>query len=185
MAARSFACILMMMCLFAPLQNRIGTRRTYQVSMLAWPLTILFFPILNLLKRWEASELVMNIALCTFFVVWGLAHISWRKPFGHFIRWNILTLINSGFFSVDQRCYAVCRCTSGNECKRKAAPISIFPLFTNLLQGISQMAIVLPQAIAPAFVTSLFAWSITSHILGGYLIWIILFGIGKSSSSHR
>jgi hypothetical protein len=37
------------------------------------------------------------------------------------------------------------------------------------------MAIILPQAIAPAFVTSLFAFSIQSGIAGGNLTWIILF----------
>lgn len=36
------------------------------------------------------------------------------------------------------------------------------------------MAIVFPQAFAPAFVTSTFAWSIKLKILGGNTIWIIL-----------
>ena len=43
------------------------------------------------------------------------------------------------------------------------------------LQGLSQMAIVLPQAIAPASVTSLFAASIKSHIMGGNIIYVVLF----------
>lgn len=37
------------------------------------------------------------------------------------------------------------------------------------------MAIVLPQAIAPAFVTSLFAISVQTGFAGGNLIWIFLF----------
>ncbi|KAF8530544.1 MFS general substrate transporter [Hysterangium stoloniferum] len=43
------------------------------------------------------------------------------------------------------------------------------------INGLSQMGIVLSQAIAPAFVTSLFAFSIKSGIAGGQLVWIILF----------
>lgn len=46
-------------------------------------------------------------------------------------------------------------------------------------KGISQMAIVLPQAIAPAFVTSTYAFSITSDILGGNLIWVALIAISE------
>jgi MFS family permease len=42
------------------------------------------------------------------------------------------------------------------------------------INGISQMAISLPQALSPAFVTSLFAYSIESGIAGGNLIWIVL-----------
>ena len=42
------------------------------------------------------------------------------------------------------------------------------------------MAITLPQAIAPAFVTSLFAFSIQSGIAGGNLTWIILFAFSTS-----
>ena len=42
------------------------------------------------------------------------------------------------------------------------------------------MAIVLPQAIAPAFVTSTYAFSISSNILNGNLIWIILLVISAS-----
>ena len=36
------------------------------------------------------------------------------------------------------------------------------------------MAIVLPQAFAPALVTSTFAWSIGISTLGGNMIWILL-----------
>ncbi|GJJ15228.1 hypothetical protein Clacol_009504 [Clathrus columnatus] len=39
-------------------------------------------------------------------------------------------------------------------------------------EGISQVATILPQAIAPAASTSFFAYSIKSQIFGGHLIWI-------------
>ena len=41
------------------------------------------------------------------------------------------------------------------------------------------MVMLLPQAVVPATVASLFAWSISSGILGGNLIWIILIIISK------
>ncbi|KIJ40955.1 hypothetical protein M422DRAFT_230020 [Sphaerobolus stellatus SS14] len=45
------------------------------------------------------------------------------------------------------------------------------------VNGLMQLTIALPQAISPAFVTSLFAFSIKSGIAGGHLIWIVLFFI--------
>ncbi|GJJ15230.1 hypothetical protein Clacol_009506 [Clathrus columnatus] len=46
------------------------------------------------------------------------------------------------------------------------------------INGLSQMAIILPQAVAPATATALFAYSIKSQIIRGHLIWAILFSIG-------
>jgi hypothetical protein len=37
------------------------------------------------------------------------------------------------------------------------------------------MSIVLPQAISPALANSLFAASVEKHILGGNLVWVLLF----------
>ncbi|KAG8749609.1 hypothetical protein FRC12_013339 [Ceratobasidium sp. 428] len=45
----------------------------------------------------------------------------------------------------------------------------------SLINGISQMSIVLPQAISPALANSLFAASVEKHILGGNLVWVCLF----------
>ena len=42
------------------------------------------------------------------------------------------------------------------------------------------MATALPMAIAPAMTTSLFAYSIKYEVLGGHLIWVVLFAIGTS-----
>lgn len=42
------------------------------------------------------------------------------------------------------------------------------------------MTIVFPQGIAPAFVTSLFAFSIKSDVANGNLVWIVLIAICKS-----
>jgi len=52
------------------------------------------------------------------------------------------------------------------------------------INGLHLLAVVLPQAIAPAFVTSLFAFSIESGIAGGNLIWIILFVSTLAGAIH-
>ncbi|KAL5520137.1 hypothetical protein ACEPAG_1797 [Sanghuangporus baumii] len=145
MAVRSFVVILLML-LFAPMQSRFGTLRTYKMTMLVWPLGYLFFPFLNLLKRWNASTIVIDSVLLVFFVVWGVANCSWPAS---------SVLINDAAPSADSLA---------------------------AINGISQMVMLLPQAIVPAAVASLFAWSISSNILGGNLIWIVLIIIGKYHS---
>ncbi|TDL22143.1 MFS general substrate transporter [Rickenella mellea] len=52
------------------------------------------------------------------------------------------------------------------------------------INGVSQMTIVLPQAIAPAFVTSLFAYSIKSGIAHGHLIWIFTLAFSTTAAIH-
>lgn len=42
------------------------------------------------------------------------------------------------------------------------------------VNSLSQMATLLPQAVAPAFATALFALSIKSEIVGGNMIWLVL-----------
>lgn len=44
-----------------------------------------------------------------------------------------------------------------------------------MMNGISQMTLILPQAISPALGNSLFAASIYDNILGGNLIWVVMF----------
>ncbi|KAF8590896.1 MFS general substrate transporter [Ramaria rubella] len=52
------------------------------------------------------------------------------------------------------------------------------------VNGLAQMATILPQAIAPALVTTLFAFSIESGIAGGNLIWIVLFVFTCAGAVH-
>ncbi|KAH8114502.1 MFS general substrate transporter [Phellopilus nigrolimitatus] len=147
MAVRSFISIVLMFA-FSPLQSRLGTMRTYRYAMLFWPFNIAFFPILNVLARWGVCKYILNAVLCLFFLVWGIANISWPAS---------AVMINDAAPSADTLA---------------------------AMNGISQMAIVLPQTIAPAFVTSVFAFSVSSNILGGNLIWIVLLCISCIASVH-
>lgn len=52
------------------------------------------------------------------------------------------------------------------------------------INAISQMTIVLPQAIAPALGTSMFAASIQSSLLGGNMIWAVLFVFSMIVAIH-
>lgn len=52
---------------------------------------------------------------------------------------------------------------------------------THWCAGISQMTLILPQAISPALGNSLFAASIYDNILGGNLIWVVMLAMSKFS----
>ena len=48
------------------------------------------------------------------------------------------------------------------------------------MNGVYQISIVLPQAVAPATATSLFALSIKHrYILNGNIVWVVFFGLGE------
>jgi hypothetical protein len=49
--------------------------------------------------------------------------------------------------------------------------------------GVIQMSTILSQATAPAFSTSLFAYSIKSDLAGGHLVWVVCFIISASRLS--
>ncbi|CAE6477419.1 unnamed protein product [Rhizoctonia solani] len=54
----------------------------------------------------------------------------------------------------------------------------------SLTTGISQMTLVLPQAVSPALGNSLFAASVHQNILGGYLIWIVMLAMTVAGWFH-
>lgn len=54
----------------------------------------------------------------------------------------------------------------------------------SLTNGISQMTLILPQAISPALGNSLFAASIYDNILGGNLIWVVMLAMTTIAWVH-
>ncbi|KAJ1311351.1 hypothetical protein OPQ81_009844 [Rhizoctonia solani] len=75
--------------------------------------------------------------------------------FGFYIVWSI-----GGF------CW-VASATLVNDAAPSAEALS-------LMNGISQMTLVLPQAVSPALGNTLFAASVHQNILGGHLIWVVM-----------
>ncbi|KEP50482.1 MFS transporter [Rhizoctonia solani 123E] len=54
----------------------------------------------------------------------------------------------------------------------------------SLTTGISQMTLVLPQAVSPALGNSLFAASVHQNLLGGHLIWIVMLAMTIAGWFH-
>ena len=53
-------------------------------------------------------------------------------------------------------------------------PLYFIPGLSVFFQGIAQLVQAVGQALSPAFVTYLFAFSIQSHIFGGNLVYVVL-----------
>ena len=181
-----------MAALYAPLERYFGsTVRLYRVIMWAWPLTIVCAPLLNLMaRRGEEGTLSFNIALFIFFVVWAVSGFTVSECMSphqvfHHSHFDFSNILASMSIMVTETAPSPAALATINVC------ISILFMHPcqrthsrHLFQGLSQMAIILPQAIAPAFVTSLFAFSIQSGIAGGNLIWIILFCFSTSPARY-
>lgn len=79
MALRALSNILVM-TLYPSIERRLGTVRTFQLSMWLWPVTVLGFPILGAAARslWiKENTWVMWVLLCIVWVVWSAACFIW------------------------------------------------------------------------------------------------------------
>ncbi|EJC98142.1 MFS general substrate transporter [Fomitiporia mediterranea MF3/22] len=135
---------------YAPLERRIGTTRTHQLTMTFWPISLAFYPLLNVLAHhgWEGTW-GLQVVLGIFFTTWSFASLSW---------------------------------TSGAIVINNSVP---FAEALSVLNGAGTMATTLPLAFAPAFVTTMFAFSIKHEaILHGNLIYVILLPIGLVGAVH-
>lgn len=109
-------------------------------------------------------------------VFWAIVVLGF--PFLHWVASTSPGGINSVVFNIVQLLFFftwsicgfawVCMGSMVNDASPSAEALS-------LINGISQMSIVLPQAISPALANSLFAASVEKHILGGNLVWVVLF----------
>lgn len=139
--------------LFPPLQKRLGTLRLYQLSMFAFPLSIIFLPLANIVARAEGAEGAVGV-VGGGEVVWSLllASASIRMVGGMAFASNMI-LVN--------QCSALTRFTA-----------------LGTLNSLAQMSSSCTRAIGPFLANTLFALSVTKHLLGGHLVWIVLGIIG-------
>ncbi|KLO06628.1 MFS general substrate transporter [Schizopora paradoxa] len=134
---------------YAPLQRRLGTVGTYQLSLFIWPFTVMFLPALNFLARHGQSDSVLfKSLLVSFFFVWSFASLG---------------LPSQAIMITDAA----------------QSPESL-----STLMSISQMTISFIQAISPAFITSLFAFSLKTEHFGSNLTWVIMLVLTCIAAIH-
>ena len=72
----------------SPLQQSIGSVRTYQLGVATWPLSVVFFPVLNLMARSETYGDNSPLFWLVFFVFelcWGSGSLVWRKSMSSYM----------------------------------------------------------------------------------------------------
>ncbi|KAF8761672.1 MFS general substrate transporter [Rhizoctonia solani] len=183
---------ILMMVVYSKVNRALGTVRLYKVTMAFWSLVVLGFPFLH----WVASltgikSIVFNTAQFIFFLAWSVCGFAWvcmgtmvndASPSA-----EALSLINGTFLSnlsrpwggetllVSRLDYVRSSPPSSSSFHPPPRPPLIAKGCIQPNRRISQISIVLPQAISPALANSLFAVSVDKHLLGGNLVWVLLF----------
>lgn len=147
---------LVQLFMFPPLQKRFGTLKTYQLSMFAFPLSVILLPVANLIaraglnaspsdpttERWYVTMVWLYLLVSTAIrVVGGMAFAS-----------NMI-LVN--------QCSTLTRGTA-----------------LGTLNSLAQMSSSITRAIGPYVANTLFALSVTKNLLGGQLVWLVLGVVG-------
>ncbi|KAF8321241.1 MFS general substrate transporter [Clavulina sp. PMI_390] len=133
--------------------------RLYKLAMWIWPISLGFYPLMNVVARmreahgvpsglimqWDLGTFVMRwsveIIMGVFFLVWGFGGYCWTTS-------SVMT----------------------NDATPSAEALAT-------VNGVMQLTIVIPQAITPAFATALFAYSTEHNLLNGYMHWVIMSAI--------
>ncbi|CDU24979.1 uncharacterized protein SPSC_04812 [Sporisorium scitamineum] len=141
---------LVQLFVFPPLQKRLGTLRTYQLSMVAFPLSVILLPVANAVARaGEGTD-----GKWYTYTVWGCLLVSTtvRVVGGLAFAANMI-LVN--------QCSGLTRATALGK-----------------LNSLAQMSSSCTRAVGPYLANTLFAFSVTKNLLGGQLVWLILGGLG-------
>ena len=146
---RSFLILLLQVFGFPSLQRHIGTVRLHRWTMMLWIPTFAILPFLNVAAR--GHQTVLQWA--------GLLRVyAHRRTRGHLGRW--VWCLRAGLTPV-------CNLMMTNN----AAPS---PQLLGALNGFSQMTSSLVGVVGPSGASSLFAVSVQQHLLGGYLVWVVI-----------
>ncbi|KDQ14669.1 hypothetical protein BOTBODRAFT_55194 [Botryobasidium botryosum FD-172 SS1] len=136
---------------FPVLQRRIRSVHLYMALMAMWPLAYGALPFINLVAR-MGKQADGTLSPAAESGVWvGIA-------------------IAMAFGKVACMAFALNVLLVKNAAPNKQALGSMY--------GLSQTCSSIARSISPAFVSSLFAWSAEHELLGGNLVWVIMFALG-------
>ncbi|GAC98226.1 major facilitator super [Pseudozyma hubeiensis SY62] len=143
---------LVQLFLFPPLQQHYGTLRVYQISMMAFPISVILLPLANGIARLGASSSESSDWYT--YAVWTCLLVSTAiKTIGGMAFASNMILVN--------QCSTLTRGTA-----------------LGTLNSLAQMASSVSRTAGPYFANTLFAFSVTRNLLGGQLVWLVLGVIG-------
>lgn len=73
---------------YTPLSAHIDSMKLYRIAMWAWPVIIVFFPILHVIGRYGSgvNSPAFFATLVPFFILWSIGNLVWRMS------WLVLLL---------------------------------------------------------------------------------------------
>ncbi|PAV20345.1 MFS general substrate transporter [Pyrrhoderma noxium] len=154
---------------FPRLQRRYSSIPLYWALMLLWPALFAILPLLAVLARWTAPPEAFAIVSSSAVVDAGM-EIGGEVPL-HTYPAGILLWTGIAIALAILRCGHMCY--SLNSILTKNATPSQEALGTTF--GLAQTVACVARAGSPAFVSSLFAISIRYGVLGGNLVWVVMF----------
>ncbi|SNX86339.1 uncharacterized protein MEPE_05048 [Melanopsichium pennsylvanicum] len=144
---------LVQLFLFPSIQRKVGTLRTYQLSMFAFPLSVILLPVGNLISRL------------------GLGAAQEDQQWYTTLVWTCL-LISTAIRVVGGMAFAS-NMILVNQCSNLTRGTAL-----GTLNSLAQMSSSFTRAIGPYLANTLFALSVTRGWLGGQLVWLILAFLG-------
>ncbi|KAJ9474673.1 putative membrane protein [Pseudozyma hubeiensis] len=143
---------LVQLFLFPPLQQHYGTLRVYQLSMMAFPISVILLPLANGIARLGIAS--SESSHWHMYAVWTCLLVSTAiKTIGGMAFASNMILVN--------QCSTLTRGTA-----------------LGTLNSLAQMASSVSRTAGPYFANTLFAFSVTRNLLGGQLVWLVLGVIG-------
>ncbi|TDL24544.1 MFS general substrate transporter [Rickenella mellea] len=143
---------------FPPMQRRYGCIGLYRRVMFIWPVAYAMFPLINFIARHSMPDLGDDFLQQS---------LGATIPAG-FIVWTCIACLLIAV-RVAWMSYSVNAILVREACPSKDALGSTF--------GLASSVCCIARSLAPAFVSSLFAFSKRNQILGGNLVWVIMCGI--------
>lgn len=144
---------LVQLFLFPPLQKRFGTLRLYQLSMSAYPVSVVLLPVANLVARAGLSASTSEQAWYTY-TVWASILVS-----------TAIRVVGGMSFAANMILV--------NQCSTLTRGTAL-----GTLNSLAQMSSSITRAIGPYAANTLFALSVTRNLLGGHMVWLVLGLVG-------
>ncbi|KAI5117843.1 hypothetical protein M0805_008115 [Coniferiporia weirii] len=156
---------------FPVLQRRFDNVPLYRALMLLWPILFSILPLLNILARWSAPAAALAAPVAdigaALDAIGDAAAETVTYPAGPLLWFGIGVAL--AVLRLGHMCYSLNTILIKNAAPSQEALGATF--------GLAQTVACVARAGSPAFVSSLFAMSKKYHLLGGSLVWVVMFGV--------
>ncbi|KAN0062047.1 hypothetical protein ACQY0O_006042 [Thecaphora frezii] len=164
--------IAVQLVLFPPLQRRVGSLRLFQLSMWAFPISVVLLPVANGIAK---AGLAAATGGSGRLEGGGGGGSDQLPPTYQALVWSV-TVLSSMIKTLGNMAFGA-NMILVNQCSWLVMGSAL-----GTLNSLAQLCASLTRAIAPYVSSTLFAISVSKNVLGGQLVWLLLFGAGLVGS---